>query len=158
MLLAVEWDTVSVVRHGIKEIIEIFRVEDVPNVRKEGISQPTNPTPFADKRINIIGRRVTLGIDVGLDGCSRVRCVGQTAPIPTNKIDRGIEGQLDVQHSRKDMTLIPCQRMALGYIRLLPVVGDVPQISTGTFSLRDGIGVTEQSRDRTSACGAICEL
>ena len=65
MLLAVEWDTVSVIRHCIEKIVEIFRVEDVPNVGKEGVGQPTNATPFADKGVNIIGRRVTFRVDVG---------------------------------------------------------------------------------------------
>ena len=49
MFLVVEWDTVSVVCHCIQEIVQVLRVEDVPNVRKEGVGQPTNPTPFADK-------------------------------------------------------------------------------------------------------------
>ena len=65
MLLAVERDPVSVIGHCIKEIVEIFRVEDVPNVRKEGVGQSTNPTPFTDKRVNIIGWRITLRVDVG---------------------------------------------------------------------------------------------
>ena len=152
MLLAVERDTVSVIGHGIQEIVEILRVEDVPNICEEGVGQPTNPTPFADKRVNIIGRRVPLRVDVGLDGCPWVRRVGQTTAVSANKIDRGIERQLDIQKSRQDMTLIPCQRMTFGYVRLLSIVGDVPQISTGAFSLRDGIGVTEHPRDRTSTC------
>ena len=100
MLLAVERDTVSVIRYRIEEIVQILRVEDVPNVRKEGVGQPTNPTPFADKGVNIIGRRVPLGVDVGFDRCSRIRRVRQTASVSDNKIDRGIKGQLDVQKSR----------------------------------------------------------
>ena len=60
MLPAGKRNTVSVVGHWIKEIVQILRVEDVPNVGKEGIGQPTNPAPFADKRVNVIGRRVTL--------------------------------------------------------------------------------------------------
>ena len=143
MFLTVERDTVSVIRHCIQDIVEILRIKDVPNVRKEGVGQPTNATPFADEGINIIGRRIPLGVDIGLDRCSWVRRVGQTAPIPANQIDRGIKWQLDVQHSRENVTLIPCQRMALGYVRLLPVVGEVAQISAGTLSLRNRIGVTE---------------
>lgn len=155
MFLAVERDTVSVIRHCIKEIVQILRIEDVSDICEEGVGQPTNATPFADKGINIIGRRVTLRVDVGLDRCSRIRRVGQTASVSANQIDRGIKRQLDVQHSRENVTLIPCQRMALGYIRLLPVVGEIAQISAGAFSLRDGIGVTEQSRDRTSTCAPL---
>ena len=122
MFLAVERDTVSIIRHCIKEVVQILRVEDVPKVCKEGIGQSTNATPFADKGVNIVGRRVPLRVDVGLDRCSRIRCVGQTTAISANKINRRIKRQLDVQHSRQDMTLIPCQGMAFGYVRLLPVV------------------------------------
>ena len=54
MLPTAKRNAVPIIRHRIEEIIQIFRVEDVPNVCKEGISQPTNPAPFADKRVNVI--------------------------------------------------------------------------------------------------------
>ena len=64
MLPTAKRNAVPIVGHRIKEIVQIFRVEDVPNVRKEGIGQPANPAPFADKRVNVIGRWVTLRVDV----------------------------------------------------------------------------------------------
>lgn len=60
MLLAVEWDAVAIVGHRIEEIVEIFCVEYVADVRKEGIRQPTNPTPFAEKRVKVIGGWIAL--------------------------------------------------------------------------------------------------
>ena len=45
--------------------------------------------------------------------------------------------------------------MAFRYVRLLPVVGEVTQISTGAFPLRDRIGVTQQSRDATPSSAPL---
>lgn len=55
MLLTVERDTISVIRHRIEKIVKVFRVENVPDVCKEGVRQPTNPAPFAKERVNVIG-------------------------------------------------------------------------------------------------------
>ena len=60
MLLVVKWNAVAVIRHGIYDVIEVFRVEDVADVREEGIGQPTNPAPLANQGIDVIGRRITL--------------------------------------------------------------------------------------------------
>ena len=47
------------------------------------------------------------------------------------------------------MPLIPVQRMAFSHFRLLPIIGLGAQISAGTFSLCDGIGITEHPGNST---------
>ena len=60
MLLIVKWNAVAVIRHGIYDVVEVLRVEDVADVGEEGIGQPTNPAPLANQGINVIGGWITL--------------------------------------------------------------------------------------------------
>ena len=60
MLSGGKRDAIPVVCHRIQQIIQIFRVEDIPDICKKGICHPTNPASLTKQHINIVGWRITL--------------------------------------------------------------------------------------------------